>query len=232
MSDIGTTNLPTREHWLKKALGRIPKGSKILDAGAGECQYKRFCKHLDYVSQDFGKYDGTGDSKGLQRKEWDQANIDFVCDIANIPAETNWFDAVMCIEVLEHLPHPVEALKELGRVLKSGGVLIITAPFCSLTHYAPYFFQTGYSQYFYEFWLQRLGFVITEITWNGNFFEYMAQEIRRIPSVAKKYTDVEMSKAEEVGLHLLLKALERMSKGDRGSKEFLAFGLHIMAVKQ
>jgi len=53
MTSVGTKNLSNREVWLKKTLKQIPTGSRILDAGAGEQQYKRFCTHLNYVAQDF-----------------------------------------------------------------------------------------------------------------------------------------------------------------------------------
>ena len=58
--DVGTTNSIFRENWLKEILMDIPNGMKILDAGAGEGQYQKYCEHLDYVSQDFAEYDGTG----------------------------------------------------------------------------------------------------------------------------------------------------------------------------
>lgn len=58
---VGCRNKETREEWLKKTLPAIPSDSRILDAGAGELQYKEFCNHLEYVSQDFRKYDGKGD---------------------------------------------------------------------------------------------------------------------------------------------------------------------------
>ncbi len=141
---IGLNNQATREAWLEKTLLKIPKGGKILDAGAGELQYKKFCKHLTYVSQDFGKYNGVGDGTGLQTKTWNQEKLDIVSDITSIPADKDSFDAIMCIEVFEHLKEPVLAIKEFARILKPGGFLIVTAPFCSLTHFAPYHFYTGF----------------------------------------------------------------------------------------
>ncbi len=55
---VGTKNLEARKKWLKKTLKKVPSGSKILDAGAGELRYKKFCSHLCYVAQDFGQYEG------------------------------------------------------------------------------------------------------------------------------------------------------------------------------
>ena len=99
--------------------------------------------HLKYTSQDIAKYDGQGDGLGLHTKTRDYSEIDIISDIANIPVDNDSFDAIMCIEVFEHLTDPLDALKEFKRILKSGGMLILTAPFNSLTHYAPYHFSTG-----------------------------------------------------------------------------------------
>ena len=63
MTQVGISNEWNCEKWLGKTLSQIPAGSRILDAGAGELKYKKFCAHLNYVSQDFGQYDGKGDGK-------------------------------------------------------------------------------------------------------------------------------------------------------------------------
>ncbi|MRR36812.1 SAM-dependent methyltransferase, partial [bacterium] len=150
MRGFGTHNESTREDWLEQALREIPAGSRILDAGAGELRYRKFCCHLEYVSQDFAQYDGRGDTVGLHSGSWDQTKLDIVSDITAIPEPDGSFDAILCVEVLEHLPDPLAALREFARLLRSGGQLVVTAPFCSLTHLAPYFFSTGFSRYFYE----------------------------------------------------------------------------------
>ena len=228
----GTRNLADREAWLERALVEIPAGSRILDTGAGELRYKRFCAHLNYVSQDFAQYDGQGDGVGLQTGARDYSGLDIVSDITQIPEPDASFDAIMCIEVLEHLPYPVEALRELSRLLKPGGTLIITAPFCSLTHYAPHFYQTGYSRYFYEYWLGELGFEIEDMQWNGNYFEYLAQELRRLPTVAKRYSTRKLRWGGWLAMQVLLGVLNRLSKSDKSSQELLAFGMHVRAIKR
>ena len=46
-------NQSTRDAWIKKQLLGLKPELKILDAGAGQQKYKRWCKHLKYYSQDF-----------------------------------------------------------------------------------------------------------------------------------------------------------------------------------
>ena len=227
MTSIGTQNQSNREAWLERTLKQVPVGSRILDAGAGEQQYKRFCSHLEYVSQDFAQYDGMGDGAGLQTGNWDQSTLDIICDITAIPEPDESFDAIMCIEVFEHLPDPIKAIQEFARLLKPDGHLILTAPFCSLTHFAPYHFYTGFNRYFYETHLPAYGFEIVDLQANGNFFEYLAQEIRRIPRMAKRYVDGHASFLESLAMKMSLKMLARFSKKDTGSSELLHFGCHV-----
>lgn len=229
---VGTQNESTRVRWLEDALKKIPAGSRLLDAGAGEQQFRKFCTHLDYVAQDFGQYDGTGNSAGLQIGKWDQSHLDIVCDITAIPQPDASFDAIMCIEVLEHLPDPLAALREFARLLKPGGYLILTAPFCSLTHFAPFHFATGFNRYFYERHLPDCGLELVELVTNGNYFEYLAQEVRRIPSVAARYTNDHPGRLERQAIKWVLGMLERLSRKDSGSDELLCFGYHVAAKKK
>jgi len=43
---VGKLNEKTRVEWLEKVLKNIPSGNSILDAGAGEQQFKKWCAHL------------------------------------------------------------------------------------------------------------------------------------------------------------------------------------------
>jgi SAM-dependent methyltransferase len=163
LSTVGRGNQQNREIWLEKTLQKIPDNARILDAGAGEQKYKKYCSHLQYNSQDFAQYDGKGDGSGLQTGSWDQSQLDIISDIIHIPEPDSSFDAIMCIEVFEHLPEPIKAIQEFARLLKPGGHLIITAPFCTLTHFAPYHFYTGFNRYFYQEHLPKSGFEIREL---------------------------------------------------------------------
>jgi len=231
MFTVGKTNESERVKWIEETLKKIPAGLTILDAGAGETPYKKFCSHLKYIAQDFGQYHGDG-QVGLQMGKWDNTKLDIVSDILSIPLPDHSVDAIMCTEVLEHIPDPLGAIKEFGRLLKPEGYLLITAPFASLTHFAPYHFASGFSKYFYEKHLPDNGFEITDMQLNGNFFEYVAQENRRIKMIAKRYAGKRLTIFDKIIIHLNLLILQNLSKKDKGSSELLCYGIHVFARKK
>lgn len=105
----------------------ILKG-KVLNAGAGW----RDVSHLvegELVNQDI-TYDGD-----------ERTNIQIYSPLHHIPVESDYFDAILCIAVLEHVENPEEVVPELYRVLKPGGHLILEVPFLQPEHKVPTDFQ-------------------------------------------------------------------------------------------
>lgn len=229
---VGTLNEKTRIDWLEKTLKKIPEGMTILDAGAGEQQFRKFCTHLKYVSQDFGQYKPQDLESGLQMQKWDYGKLDIVSDIASIPVENESFDVIMCTEVFEHIVNPIEAIAEFSRILKKDGYLIITAPFCSLTHFAPYHFYSGFNRFFYEKELDKNGFEIIELITNGNYFEYLGQEVNRLNYMANHYSKHILNKSETDTVKKLKNLLQKLSDNDSNSSELLCFGYHVLARKK
>jgi len=92
---------------------------KILDVGSGWRRYGKDALRLDF---DPG------------------CRPDVVADIqkkTDFPDES--FDTILLLDVLEHLPHPREAIDEIKRILKSEGTLYITVPFCFPRHGVEYY---------------------------------------------------------------------------------------------
>ena len=219
-----------RQKWLEKTLKDLPKGLRILDAGAGELKNRKLCGHLNYTSQDFNQYTGGGGlSEGLQTGQWDTSRIDLVSDITAIPSPDASFDVILCSEVLEHVPEPTHALDEFRRLLKPEGILILTAPFASLVHFAPYHYCTGFSRYWYEHHLTNLGFKIKELTPNGDWFAYTEQEITRLGGLERQRGNWSWPFAYA---YSLLGVLYFKLRGKMRAENLACFGWHCLAVKQ
>jgi SAM-dependent methyltransferase len=173
----------TRERWLEKELALLPAGSLILDAGCGGQQYRKYCDHLEYRAQDFGQY--TSDiSDGFAAKlggdsGYQYGALDYTGDIWSIAEQDATFDAILCTEVFEHIPYPVETIIEFARLLKPGGHLILTLPSNCLRHMDPYYFFSGFSNRFLEKFLVESGFRIDGIEAVGDYYSWIATEIAR-----------------------------------------------------
>lgn len=63
--------------------------------------------------------------------------VDVRVDAAKLPFADAAFDCILFTEVIEHIPDWDRALWEIGRVLKPGGILLITWPFNYMMHEIP-----------------------------------------------------------------------------------------------
>ena len=173
-----------RDEFVESILRNLTPNSKILDAGAGSQRYRDMCSHLDYFAQDFGEYQTDikkrFDSPAANNKEsYSYGPLDYKSDITSIPVPDATFDAVLCTEVLEHVPYPVEAMRELSRITKSGGTLILTFPSNCLRHFDPFFFTSGFSDRWVEEILPNFNFEVESISPVGDYYRWMAVETLR-----------------------------------------------------
>lgn len=166
-----------RDAWIQRLSKKVKKGSKILDVGAGTVPYKKFFPHCIYKTHDFGEYQGQ--TKGPLLENWKYGAIDYISDISHIPAKSSSFDIIICTEVFEHIPKPIEAIKEIARLLKPGGKLFLTAPLASGLHQEPYHFYGGFTPHFYRKFLPEHNLKIIKITPTGGFFKHVGQEVHR-----------------------------------------------------
>jgi len=169
-------NIHNRNQFVANEAKLTPTGSTVLDAGAGQCHYKPLFSHCEYRAQDFAKYPG---------KEHVYGELDYICDITEIPVPNASFDMILCTEVLEHIPRPDLALREFSRIIKPGGRLVLTAPLGSGIHMPPYHFYGGFSPYWYEHFCSEHGLTVESCEPNGGFFKLFGQESRRFAAMAR-----------------------------------------------
>ncbi len=105
---------------------------RVLDVGCADRWVARVLDPAcDYIGLD---YPATGGA--LYR-----AKPDVFADAASLPFSSESFDAVVMLEVMEHLRDPERTLRALVRVLRPGGTLVLSMPFLYPIHDAPFDYQ-------------------------------------------------------------------------------------------
>jgi len=166
-------NSHNRYLWVITQAAHIPAGQRVLDVGAGTAPYRSLFAHCEYRTHDFGQ-----DPKLLGR----YTKLDYESDITAIPVADHSFDVILCTEVLEHVPEPIRAIQEFGRILKPNGRLLLTAPLGAWLHLEPFHFYGGYAPHWYNRFLPEAGFEIESIEANQGFFSFFGQEAMRFSS--------------------------------------------------
>lgn len=180
-SDLFAFNACNRDDWVAEQARTTPAGSKVLDVGAGSAPYRRLFSHCDYKTQDFLQL------RNDQLRYGEYAPVDYVSDVLAIPVLNASFDAVLCTEVLEHVPEPVAAVRELSRILAPGGRLILTAPLGSGIHQEPFHFYGGYTAFWYKRFLDDAGFENIVVTANEGTLRHIAQETIRFVRLTRPF---------------------------------------------
>ena len=99
---------------------QLPNGSKLLDVGCSSGAFVRAALHHGFNAS------GMDYSEEAVAHARNTDNLDvFQGHVEKIPAEDNSYDIITLIQVIEHFDHPMEALAELQRVLKPGGLLYL-----------------------------------------------------------------------------------------------------------
>ncbi len=119
-------------------LADIPVSGKVLlDVSCKEGDVLRAVAPLGFSVRGTN-YEPTGPSQN-------GTPIDYGVDLLQrLPYDNASFDVVLLIEVIEHLENHRIALCELARILKPGGVLILTTPNIMRLNSRFHFFFSGY----------------------------------------------------------------------------------------
>jgi len=137
---------------------------RILDVGAGSEPFRCYLRQdVAYVSMDI-------DTSYCP---------DVVGTALSLGFAPGTFDAVICTEVLEHVPEPLRALLEINKALKQGGRFYLTAPMTWGMHYEPFdYFR--FTKYGLEYLLQESDFDIVETVKIGGLFIVMLARLEDV----------------------------------------------------
>lgn len=118
---LGTSNSAIYKSAVKNLDGRHPGGGVLLDVGCGNGDLwpfvrKRFSRH---IGLDAVRYEGLPDGY-----EFHQVDL----DAGRLPLPDGIADAVFAVEIIEHLENPRAFMRELTRLAKPGGWIIVTTP--------------------------------------------------------------------------------------------------------
>ena len=130
--------LKKRFSWMKKFIDEKNTG---LEVGAGGGFSKNFIKNKNFKISDLAMYDH------LDFKNVDAQKTQF---------ESNYYDFVIAVNMIHHVPYPIKFLNEMHRILKKGGRLIIQEAYCSVI------FQV------ITIIMRHEGFDFTKEVWNEN----------------------------------------------------------------
>jgi SAM-dependent methyltransferase len=151
------------------------KNKKILDIG---CSYGWFEKNIAIQAKEIVGIDLNKEDLKIAKKECQSKKVKFnfgsALNLKNI--KKDYFDVVVMFDVIEHLPKNSEplALKEIKRVIKKNGKLIISTPLDNFSKFldpAWYFGHRHYSEEKIRKILENKGFRIEKVEKLGGFWE-------------------------------------------------------------
>jgi SAM-dependent methyltransferase len=140
---------------------------RCLDAGSGRAPYKARLEERGVEVLTIDIENRSGD-------------VDIIGDLQNMPAVASAsVDAVICTEVLEHVPDPAAALGEIERVLRPGGVLVLSVPHLSPIHEAPHDFYR-YTCFGLSHLLSKAGLEVLELSPAGGLFAFLGHGLSQM----------------------------------------------------
>jgi SAM-dependent methyltransferase len=114
--------------------------------------------------------------------------LDIVLDVRSMPTEEDSkYDCIFCSGVLEHVDDYMQGMREMTRILKSGGTLLLGVPFRQAIHSAPQDFWR-FTRYGIEYMLKDYDLVeMQEIDSIDDFpATYWTKAIKKHPEVKIK----------------------------------------------
>jgi len=137
---------------------------RLIDLGCGDMPFRSFVR---------GQVSGY-DSLDLYPRRPDVTYVGDVQDMAVVPSAA--YDTALCVEVLEHVPDPFRAAREIHRILRPGGVLVMSVPHLSRLHDEPHDYYR-YTRHGVRHLLEQAGFELLELERRGGLLSFIGHQV-------------------------------------------------------
>ena len=159
--------LATIVQYLRPALAGLH--GRVLDVGAGQSPWRAWLPQgTQYQGIDVGHAADFGMAA--------QGNDVIYYAGKAMPLPDTAFDAVLCIEVLEHAESPQLLLAEISRVMLDGGTLLLTVPWSARRHHVPHDYHRFTRERLHSL-LEEAGFDGIDIRERGNDIGAIANKL-------------------------------------------------------
>lgn len=194
---------------IKEQASRV-RGGLVLDVG---CGWKPYRDHFPHA----GGYIGL-DLTASRRP-------DVVSTAERLPVLNEVADVVLCTEVVEHTAQPEAAFRELARVTKPGGMVLLSAPMTWNLHYEPHDYYR-FTKYGLHHLMTEAGIEVMEVVRIGGLSSFVGVRIidllRAALGALPLYSRIpKRDVISTLGLaplnavfYLLARALDRIDTGD------------------
>lgn len=140
---------------------------KLVDIGCGRMPYRKELEPLVDL------YIGV-DHPEVSKRYISDIKPEVLADAKKLPFKNDSFDIALLIQVLEHVDAPDKVIKEAARVLRPGGVLILSVPFLYPLHDMPYDWGR-YTKTALKSFISQADLRLVKMKTQGSFFEFWLQ---------------------------------------------------------
>lgn len=208
--DVATCGDPFQVHLHEqryaKALSEVGPADELLEIGTGLGIFSARVAHRvsTYRGIEYDEQACAVAKTRVENPEWISQG-----DAQDLELPDSVFSAVICLEVLEHLPNYRKALGEIARVLRPGGRLIVSIPYARVG--APsrtnphHLYEPGEREFIAELQKRFGKLSVSYQRYEETLFESIARKlrVRRLFGLSAQYARLSAGESREMEKVLL-----------------------------